>query len=150
MSANFSDDFNNELHDTFKMLDTDDEGKISGQKLLLGLKAHGFDQDPRIIERASKPQSIDLKEFMSIVLMCSSSTTTWMNTEVNEIHDLFDKDGHKCFGVTQVKRFLGRLGEKISDLDMEDQFQRFDNLNEHNMMDAVALGKIVAKSNDDK
>jgi Ca2+-binding EF-hand superfamily protein len=150
MSSNFSDDFNNELIDTFKMLDTEDEGRISGQKLLLGLKAHGFDPDPRVVDRASKPQLVDLKEFMSIVLMCCTSSAVWMNSEVNETHATFDKDGNECFGVAQIKRVLGRIGEKMSDIDIEEQFYNFDSLNENNMMDASALGKLIAASNDDK
>mmetsp|Transcript_5609 Transcript_5609/g.8541 ORF Transcript_5609/g.8541 Transcript_5609/m.8541 type:complete len:150 (+) Transcript_5609:52-501(+) len=124
--AQLSDDLNNEFMDTFKMLDENDEGQISGSQLLLALKAHGIEPDGRLIERGQSSKPVSFQEYMSIIVAMTLSTDSWCRAEMQEAFDVFDKDLVGTINQHQIKRVLLRLGEKLTDSEIDQQYFQFD------------------------
>jgi Ca2+-binding EF-hand superfamily protein len=122
-----SDDLNAEFIDTFKMLDPRDTGSITGTQLGLALKVHGIESaDPKLQEMISQSsKSISFSEYIAIVLT-HLSTDSWCRHEIQEVFDVFDKEGVGNLTPQQMKRVAIRLGEKLNDEEIEQQFLQFD------------------------
>ncbi len=143
MNPAFSEDMSNEFVETFKMVDTEGEGKITGEQFLLAAKALGLDNDPRMYQRACKPEKVDLKEFISLIHLCTNLSSAWVSNELQETVEVFDKDNGVCFGVANAKRVFSRIGEKLTDVVIEEQIHGYEDLDENMMIDAASLGKIL-------
>jgi calmodulin len=122
-----SDDLNAEFIDTFKMLDPKDSGSISGTQLGLALKVHGIEpantKIQEMITQSSK--SISFSEYIAIVVTHLTGDS-WCRNEIQEVFDVFDKEGVGKLAPQQMKRVAVRLGEKLNDEEIEQQFLQFD------------------------
>ena len=90
---NMTEEFKKELNDTFIMLqDADhDDGTIAPQKLVLAQKIFGFDPTAAAAERAKLKDRVDLSEYMSFMLSCTTTQQLWCQHEIQEAFLLFDR-----------------------------------------------------------
>jgi Ca2+-binding EF-hand superfamily protein len=129
---NMTEEMKKEYTETFNVLDDLHEGSIAAPKLLLAMKILGFAPTAAATERSNGDQ-LDLNEYMSFVLSCSSSQTEWCLPEMHETFSLFDRENCGYIAAAQFKRTFGRLGEKLTDIEIEDQMDDFDLNNEFNL-----------------
>jgi Ca2+-binding EF-hand superfamily protein len=144
MANSLSDDMTCEFLDTFKMLDEHEYGQISGQQYLLALKAHGIEPDAKMNERALSQNPINLQEFMNL-MMYGASTESWCRAEMIEAFEVFDKDNTGLINQQQTKRVLHRLGEKLSDVEIDQQFFQFD-VNDDMLLEHQGFFRVVLSS----
>lgn len=141
MTQNLSDDMTCEFMDTFKMLDENDYGQISGQQYLQALKVHGIEPDQKMSERAHSQNPINLQEFMNLMIY-GTSTESWCRSEMMDVFEVFDKDQIGTINPQQIKRVLHRLGEKLSDVEIDQQFFQFD-VNDEMLLEPKGFYKVV-------
>jgi calmodulin len=114
-----------ELEETFKMV-ADSTGKMPLNKLGLALKAIGmsFNETP---EDFSKYQSegIDMDKFIQVTLDCMKHPN-WAANEMSESFSLFDKDGNGFVDPSELRRVFARVGENLTEVELEDQLREFD------------------------
>lgn len=122
---NMTDEMKKEFTETFALLDDMHEGAIAAPKILIALKVLGFEPTAAATERADG-DPLDLNEYMSFVLSCSQSQSEWCTPEMEEVFALFDRENVGYLAAAQFKRTFGRLGEKLTDAEIEDQMDDFD------------------------
>lgn len=144
--AQLSDDLNAEFVDTFKMLDPQDSGAISGIQLGLALKAHGIEPDQKIHELLQSSKLVTFPEYMAIIVT-HLTVDSWCRAEIQEVFEVFDKDGHGSITPHQVKRVSLRLGEKMTDEEIEQQFLQFES-NEDLKVETKGFSKLILSSED--
>jgi calmodulin len=123
--SSISDDLNAEFVDTFKMLDPNDTGSITGIQLALALKVHGIEPDIKIHELLQSSKSLTFAEYIAIIV-AHLSLDSWCRSEMQEVFEIFDKEGVGSLTYHQMKRVTMRLGEKLTDEEVEQQFGQFD------------------------
>lgn len=138
---NMTEEMKKEVMDTFHLLDDLHEGSIAGSKLLIALKIFGFEPTAAASER-SKGSPIDLNEYMSFVLSCCSSQSAWCLAEMTETFSLFDREQCGYIAAAQFKRTFGRLGEKLTDAEIEEQMEDYD-INDDNFLDMQGYYKMM-------
>ncbi len=144
--AQLSDDLNSEFVDTFKMLDPQDTGSISGVQLGLALKAHGIEPDQKIHDLLQSSKLVTFPEYMAIIVT-HLTVDSWCRAEIQEVFDVFDKDAHGTLTPHQVKRVALRLGEKMTDEEIEQQFLQFE-ANEELKVEPKGFSKLILSSED--
>ena len=144
--AQISDDLNSEFVDTFKMLDPQDVGSISGIQLGLALKAHGIEPDQKIHELLQSSKLVTFSEYMAIIVT-HLSIDSWCRAEIQEVFEVFDKDGQGTLTPHQVKRVALRLGEKMTDEEIEQQFLQFD-ANDELKVEIKGFSKLILSNED--
>lgn len=129
---NMSEEMKKEYTETFSLLDDLHEGVISAPKLLTAMKILGFEPTAAASDRAVG-EPLDLNEFMSFILSASSSQSDWCMAEMEEAFLLFDRENCGYLAPAQFKRTFGRLGEKLTDAEIEDQMDDFDLNDDYNL-----------------
>lgn len=95
-------------------------------KLGISLKALGFDtMNDHAINRSNQQEFIDMKEFCKIVAD-HLDNSSWCASEMSEAFLIFDKDGNGYLDPIELKRVFTKLGESLTDTEMEDQLKEFD------------------------
>ena len=122
-----SDDLNAEFLDTFKMLDPRDTGSISGTQLGLALKVHGIETTDQKIQEliTQSSKQVSFSEYITLITT-NLSLESWCRHEIQEVFDVFDKEGIGNLAPQQMKRVAVRLGEKLNDDEIEQQFLQFE------------------------
>lgn len=123
--SSISDDLNAEFIDTFKMLDPQDRGTITGGQLALAFKVHGLEPDIKVQEVLQSTKSISFSEYITIMIS-HLSTDSWCRHEIQDVFEVFDKEGVGSLTAAQMKRVTLRLGEKLTDEEIEQQFLQFE------------------------
>ena len=66
-------------------------------------------------------EGVDLKEFLSIISEQYIDHTTWISEPMIEAFRVFDKSENGFVDPPEVKRVFTKMGEHISDVEVEDQ-----------------------------
>lgn len=113
-----------ELEETFAML-ADSTGKMPFSKVPLALKALGMTLNES--NEGTNPQQDDLNidRFLQIVTDCMRHPN-WAANEMNESFALFDKDNNGLIEPSELRRVFTKLGEKLTETELEDQLREFD------------------------
>jgi calmodulin len=143
-----SDDLNAEFIDTFKMLDPHDSGSITGIQLALALKVHGIEPDIKIHEILQSSKSVTFPEYIAIIV-AHLSLDSWCRTEIQEVFDIFDKEGAGSLTHHQMKRVTMRLGEKLTDDEVEQQFLQFE-INDEVKVEPRGFASLILSNDDQK
>jgi Ca2+-binding EF-hand superfamily protein len=131
MSANprlfFSKEMYDEIQETFKMLDEDNTGVINSRQLHLGLKCFGVTENKPLLTKALADVSefVDFDEFTSIMVQLLQHPQ-WAYHEMQEAFHIFDKDKNGFLDPVEMKRVFSKLGEIITDTEVEDQLKEHD------------------------
>lgn len=115
----------NEGEATFNMV-ADAQGIMDYKKIPLALKAMGMSLDDfgGSLE-AYESDEIDIDKFLSIVMECLKAPN-WGAAEMQEAFHLFDKDGNGYIDTNEVQRILARIGENLSESEVNDQLREYD------------------------
>eukprot|EP01038_Epipyxis_sp_PR26KG_P004768 gene4768-6689_t len=132
--------------ETFKMV-CDMNGLIpSVPKLNLALKSLGMS-----IEEVSRDEvnyqddPIDFEKFILCVGQCVKKNHRWATQEMQEVYHLFDKDGNGYVDPMEVRRVFYRLGEQITESEIEDQLREID-IDGDTQMAVVEFYKMVCNT----
>lgn len=114
-----------EVEETFHMA-ADSNGVLPLSKLPLALKALGMSvNDLGNSSSIDEEGVVDLDRFIQIVADCILSPN-WASSEMTESFALFDKDGNGYLDPKELRRVFTRLGETISETELEDQLREYD------------------------
>jgi Ca2+-binding EF-hand superfamily protein len=113
-----------ELEETFAMM-ADASGKMPYQKLPLALKALGMAMNESNEIANSQQDDITVDRFLQIVTDCMRHPN-WAANEMNESFALFDKDNNGLIEPSELRRVFTKLGEKLTETELEDQLREFD------------------------
>lgn len=113
-----------ELEETFNTL-ADATGKVSYQKLPLALRALGMTLNESNEAAGFQQEDVTIDKFLQIVTDCMKHPN-WAANEMNESFALFDKDNNGFIEPPELKRVFTKLGEKLTDAELEDQLREFD------------------------
>ncbi len=144
--SQLSDDLNAEFIDTFKLLDPQDTGTITGIQVGLALKAHGIEPDLKIHDLIQSSKPVTFPEYMAIIVT-HLSVDSWCHFEIQEVFDVFDKDGIGALTPHQMKRVALRLGEKLNDEEIEQQFLQFET-NDETKIEMKGFSKLILSSDE--
>jgi calmodulin len=111
-----------EAEDTFRMV-CDSNGFITHEKLNLAFKALGLnlEENKNVIEDVA----MDLDKFLLVVYE-SMRDNKWIANELTETYNIFDCDGNGCIDPDEVRRVFFKLGENITDSEINDQMREYD------------------------
>ena len=112
------------VEETFAMV-ADNTGKMPYSKLPLALKALGMNINESNEGGAFQQDDINIDKFMQIVTDCMKHPN-WAANEMNEVFTLFDKDRNGFIDPPELKRVFLKLGEKLTETELEDQLREFD------------------------
>lgn len=113
-----------ELEETFNSV-ADATGKLSYQKIPLVLKSLGMTMNESNEAAGFLQDDINLDKFLQIVTDCMKHPN-WAANEMNESFALFHKDNKGFIEPPELKRVFAKLGEKLTDAELEDQLREFD------------------------
>lgn len=92
------------------------------KKLPLALKALGMEPPTENTEkRCNEMEPIELKEFLRILSDEYLDHMGWMQNAMSEAFCVFDKDFNGYIDPPELKRVFTKLGEHITDAEIEDQ-----------------------------
>jgi calmodulin len=92
------------------------------------LQAFGIEVSRSYYEEVLENQTsgyIDFDKMLAIISVCVDQSG-WMLHEMQESFNIFDKDGNGSLDATELKRVFIKLGEHLTDKQMEDQIKDFD------------------------
>jgi Ca2+-binding EF-hand superfamily protein len=69
-----------------------------------------------------------------------SESSHWCKLEVQEAFDVFDKEKSGVITIPQFKRVINRIGEKLTDSEIDQQYFQFD-MNNDNALDINGFSK---------
>lgn len=127
-----------EFEECFSLVCTED-GFLPVDKIVPILQGLGLDVNAKFYEQHLElgVHLIDFDKYLAIIDICiENSTANWMTHEINEAFNIFDKDQNGSLDATELKRVFTKLGEHMSDKEMEDQIKDFD-LDRDGEMNAV-------------
>lgn len=91
-------------------------------KLPLALKALGLEPPNEETEKRSlEMEPVDLKEFLAILSEQYIEGVSWMHQSMVSAFRVFDKDENGYVDSAELKRVFTKLGEHLTDQEMEDQ-----------------------------
>lgn len=99
------------------------------EKIPLGLQALGLDIIKSGYEELIAGRNlIEFDMFVSILEIAESEyhASTYMQEEIQEMFDTFDKDRSGGLDASELKRVFAKIGEKMTDKELEDQLKDFD------------------------
>jgi Ca2+-binding EF-hand superfamily protein len=116
-----------EVLDIFKTLSEDFHFEyFPADKIPLALKSMGLDPpNDATIARSLQTETVDMKEWAKIVAEHLDGSS-WCAAEMAEAFGIFDKDGNGYLDPIELKRVFTKLGESLTDAEMEDQLREFD------------------------
>ena len=123
----FTQEMLEELEDTFQELDVEKTGVITSKQLRLACKAFGVGESKELLAKvmADVEEFIDLDGFLS-VFMSLMQHPQWAYNEMKEAFTIFDKDMNGYLDPVEMKRVFTKLGEQITDNEVEDQLREHD------------------------
>ena len=114
-----------EVEDVFNMV-VDADGHMPYHKLPLALKSLGMSLNETNEDLTYyQTEGLSQDKFISIVVDCTQHPN-WAANEMNEAYGLFDKDGNGFIDPSELKRVFNKIGEKLTDLELEDQLRAVD------------------------
>ena len=114
-----SEDMSEELMSTFKMLDQNGDGSIDFAKITLAMKVHGFEPSQGMISQMKQMETIGQVEYMGFMTTFLSESRHWCESEIQEAFEVFDKEKTGLITIPQVKRVINRIGEKLTDSEID-------------------------------
>ena len=130
------------------MLDQNDEGTIDFNKMTLAMKVHGFEPSNETIKHMQKMDTIGLGEYMTFMTSLLGESSHWCKLELQEAFEVFDKEKTALITIPQIKRVLNRIGEKLTDPEIDQQYFQFD-MNNDMVLDINGFSK-AAITNESK
>jgi Ca2+-binding EF-hand superfamily protein len=123
----FSKEMYDEIEETFKMLDTENTGVINKQQLLKALQVFGAADNEALLNKTMSDLSefIDFDEFTSIMVTMLQHPQ-WAFAEMQEAFHVFDKDRNGYLDPMEMKRVFTKMGEIVTDTEVEDQLKEHD------------------------
>eukprot|EP00371_Babesia_bovis_P001798 XP_001610445.1 centrin 3 [Babesia bovis T2Bo] len=121
----------NEISAAFRLLDSDNTGKIDYQELKVALRALGFQVHKKeVLQLMTKhdPKNtgyIDFEAFKSIMIKKISERDPM--EEINMSFELFDADNKGKISFKDLKRVSMELGHNIPDEELRAMIDEFDN-----------------------
>lgn len=137
-----SEDMSQELMTTFKMLEQNNEGTIDHSKLALAMKVHGLEASSETISQMKKMETISLPEYLNFMGTLLNESSHWCKLEAQEAFDVFDKEKSGVITIPQVKRVINRIGERLTDTEIDQQYFQFD-MNNDMALDISGFSKAV-------
>ncbi len=125
---NMTDELKKEMIDTFHLLDDIHEGAMPATKLIVAQRIFGFEPTAAAMERSKGPK-VDLNEYMSFMISCCSTQQQWCAAEIDETFQLYDREHVGFITNAQFKRTLGRIGEKLTEVEIEQQMKEMETQN---------------------
>ena len=112
----FSNEFYEEVEETFKMMDKEGDGVINRAELILALKALGMlsAQDLVNEEHENATELVTFEDYVSAIVK-HKENPHWCHQEIAEAFYIFDRDVSGGLESVEVKRVLTKLGEVVSD-----------------------------------
>lgn len=127
---------------TFKMLDQNEEGSIDYNKMSLAMTVHGFEPSNETITQMRKMDTIGPAEYMTFMTSLLAESNHWCKLEIQEAFEVFDKEKTGLITIPQVKRVINRIGEKLTDSEIDQQYYQFD-MNNDMVLDINGFSKSV-------
>lgn len=137
--SSITDQVKQEMADTFSLIDKGNRGYIEASSLIAAVAAFGFELSGAAFDR-SKGEQMGLNEFMSFMLSHASSQDRWCRREMNDLFRCIDREDAGYITDTQLRRILGRFGEKLSAAETEFELgQYFIRSNHHIEFDSFMM-----------
>ena len=119
-------------------------------KLPIALKAMGIEPPSEDSERRSNEmEPIELKEFLKIISEQYLNNLSWMRNSLVKSFQVFDKDHNGYIDPTELKRVFTKLGETVTDADIEDQLREYDIDGDSQMVQSEWIKMIAATGGND-
>lgn len=123
-----------DLTEAFKMFDKNNDGKIDGDELAAVLKSLGLEYNKadvdEMIRRADTNENgvVELDEFMVMMQRFADQPPeqATLDERVQEAFKVFDLDGNGFIDKHELKHVMKRLGETLSDNDLDAMFDEAD------------------------
>lgn len=141
----FSKEMFYELSETFDMLDDDKTGVINKQQLHLALKSFGLAENAKDA-LGDIGEFVDFDEYLSIFTKLMAHPQ-WAIQEMHEAFHVFDKDRNGFLDPVEMKRVFTKLGEVITDVEVEDQLREHDIDGDCHLVVAEFMKMILTKVN---
>ena len=87
---------------------------------------------------------IDFETFLTIVLE-HMEKPLWIRNEAQEAFSIFDKDGNGFLDAVEMKRVLNKIGEELTDVEIEDQLRHYDIDGDFQMMASEFVKIVIEK-----
>lgn len=112
-----------EVLEIYKTLSADFHHEyFPAKKLIVALKALCMEPPtPETEKRAAETEGIGLKEFLRIISDQYIDQSHWIHNSMSDAFAVFDKDGNGYLDSSEMKRVFTKLGENLTDAEMEDQ-----------------------------
>ncbi|KAF6371479.1 calmodulin like 3 [Rhinolophus ferrumequinum] len=119
-----------EFREAFSLFDKDGDGSITTQELGTVMRALG--QNPTQAELQAMVSEIDqdgnstvdFSEFLGV--MARRMKDRGSEEEIREAFRVFDKDGNGLVSAAELRHVMTRLGEKLSDQELEEMIRAAD------------------------
>ncbi|XP_017047357.1 calmodulin-2/4 [Drosophila ficusphila] len=118
------------LHNTFRMLDRENEGALTSKELAVAIRALG--RQPNESEVQSMINEVDsdgngsiaMTEFCNVILRKMRDTSR--EEELRDSFRVFDKQNNGFISLNDVKTIFMALGEKVEDDELEEMIREYD------------------------
>ena len=116
-----------ELEETFQMCDEGGAGVLNRKQLGLALKCFGLSWNKENVDEVldGLPEFIDFDSYANIIKKLMQHPQ-WAQLEMAEAFNVYDKDGNGFLDPSELRRVFTRLGEVVSENEIEDQLRRYD------------------------
>jgi len=123
----FSKEMYDEINNTFITLDQNKTGVITSRQLHLALKAFGIVENKDLMSKvmSESAEFLDKDEFMQIFVALMQHPQ-WAYHEMQEAFYVFDKDKNGYLDPVEMKRVFTKIGEVVTDNEVEDQLREHD------------------------
>jgi calmodulin len=112
------------FEETFDIV-ANEQDRMPVEMLPTVLSSLGLDVSTALYRDITDTKTIDFEVFLSIVSICIENTS-WMMDELLETFNIFDKDGDGSLDKTELKRVFTKLGESLTDKELDEQIKEFD------------------------
>ena len=143
LRSSFSKEIYDEVEETFRMLDTTGSHSITKSQLRLAEKVLGFAVDAKdSVQEVDNGELIDFEHYLTIVLE-HMEKPLWIQSEAREAFTIFDKDGNGFLDAVEMKRVMTKIGEELTDAEIEDQLRHYDIDGDFQMMASEFVVRIT-------
>ena len=116
-----------ELVETFEMLDEEKNGVITRQQIHVAFKVFGVAENRDVLNKATADlgEFVDFDEYLHVFVTLMQHSQ-WAYQEMQEAFHVFDKDRNGYLDPIEMKRVFTKIGEVITDNEVEDQLRAHD------------------------
>lgn len=128
LKNSFSKEMYEEVEETFRMLDTNQTGLITKKQMRLAEKVLGLIVDSKDNisgDESDNGELIDFEHFVGSILE-QMEKPHWISAASREAFGIFDKDGNGHLDAVEMKRVMNKMGEELTEAEIEDQLRHYD------------------------